>query len=217
MLSKALPLLALIYGASTKPQHLNKTLTDEECFHAAFPNYTTTIKNSSTFDIRIEHTGSIFNVGDWFDSGDVHTIKQGEVYKYNTTAKAMGEICEVVDVFDGDWCEGAMNKIGDMVRYLVVGFDGEQLFAAMNKMVVNVTTDDAPWEWSGCDNKTMKAVQDMNVEEFIYVDWDTSSVTEGSDFPEWSPKDKLLLSGTSSTIASIVTLFVSLLVSTRLF
>ena len=217
MLSKALPLLALIYGASTKPQHLNKTLTDEECFHAAFPNYTTTIKNSSTFDIRIEHTGSIFNVGDWFDSGDVYTIKQGEIYPFNTTAKAMGEICEVVDAFNGNWCEGAMKDIGDMVRYLVVGFDGENVMAAMNKMNVTVTKEGAPWIWSGCDNKTMKAVQDMSVEEFIYVDWDTSSVTEGSDFPEWSPKDKLLLSGTSSTIASIVTLLVSLIVSTRLF
>ena len=216
MLSKALPLLALVCAASALNFNA-KSEPDMECFNASFPDYNTTINNSSTFDIRIEHSGSIFNVGDWFDSGDVHTIKQGEVYKYNTTAKAMGEICEVVDVFDGDWCEGAMNKIGDMVRYLVVGFDGEQLFAAMNKMVVNVTTDGAPWEWSGCDNKTMKAVQDMNVEEFIYVDWDTSSVTEGSDFPEWSPKDKLLLSGASSTIASIVTLFVSLLVSTRLF
>ena len=110
-----------------------------------------------------------------------------------------------------------MKEIGDMVRHLVVGFDGENLYAAMNKMNVTVTKDDAPWIWSGCDNKTITAVQDMSVEEFIYVDWDTSSVTEGSDFPEWSPKDKLLLSGTSSTIASIVTLFVSLLVSTRLF
>ena len=216
MLSFALLILALICASSALNVD-NRNKTDEECFDDNFPQYNRTVNDSSSFDIRIEHSGSIFNVDDWFDSGDVHTIKQGEVYKYNTTAKAMGEICEVVDVFDGDWCEGAMNEIGDMVRYLVVGFDGEQLFAAMNKMVVNVTTDDAPWEWSGCDNKTMKAVQDMNVEEFIYVDWDTSSVTEGSDFPEWSPKDKLLLSGTSSTIASIVTLFVSLLVSTRLF
>ena len=216
MLSKALPLLALICAASALNFN-DKSEPDMECFNASFPDYNTTINNSSTFDIRIEHSGSIFNVGDWFDSGDVHTIKQGEVYKYNTTAKAMGEICEGVGVFDGDWCEGAMNKIGDMVRYLVVGFDGEQLFAAMNKMVVNVTTDDAPWEWSGCDNKTMKAVQDMSVEEFTYVDWNTSSVTGGSDFPDFSPKDKLLLSGASSIIASIVTLLVSLLVSTRLF
>ena len=217
MLSKALPLLALIYAASALNNETNTNLTDVECFHAAFPNYTTTINNANTFDIRIEHTGSIFNVGDWFDSGDVYTIKEGEIYPYNTTAKAMGEICEVVDAFNGHWCEGAMKEIGDMVRYLVVGFDGENLYAAMNRMNVTVTKDDAPWIWSGCENKTMKAVQDMSVEEFTYVDWNTSSVTEGSDFPEWSPKDKLLLSGTSSTIASIVTLFVSLLVSTRLF
>ena len=216
MLSFALPILALICASSAlKVDNRNKT--DEECFDDNFPQYNRTVNDSSSFDIRIEHSGSIFNVDDWFDSGDVHTIKQGEVYKYNTTAKAMGEICEVVDVFDGDWCEGAMNKIGDMVRYLVVGFDGENLYAAMNRMNVTVTKDDAPWIWSGCENKTMKAVQDMSVEEFTYVDWNTSSVTEGSDFPEWSPKDKLLLSGTSSTIASIVTLFVSLLVSTRLF
>ena len=216
MLSFALLILALIC-ASAALNVDNRNKTDEECFDDNFPQYNRTINDSSSFDIRIEHSGSIFNVDDWFDSGDVHTIKQGEVYKYNTTAKAMGEICEVVDVFDGDWCEGAMNKIGDMVRYLVVGFDGENLYAAMNRMNVTVTKDSAPWIWSGCDNKTMKAVQDMNVEEFTYVDWNTSSVTEGSDFPEWSPKDKLLLSGTSSTIASIVTLFVSLLVSTRLF
>ena len=216
MLSKALPLLALVCAASALNFNA-KSEPDMECFNASFPDYNTTIDNSSTFDIRIEHSGSIFNVGDWFDSGDVYTIKEGEIYPYNTTAKAMGEICEVVDAFNGHWCEGAMKDIGDMVRYLVVGFDGENVMAAMNKMNVTVTKDDAPWIWSGCDNKTMKAVQDMSVEEFTYVDWNTSSVTEGSDFPEWSPKDKLLLSGTSSTIASIVTLFVGLIVSTRLF
>merc|ERR1711990_56134 len=215
MLSKTLPLLVLVCAASAFNIDDNKK--DEECFNTSFPKYNRTIIESNTFDVRIEHSGSIFNVGDWFDSGDVYTIKEGEIYMYNTTAKAMGEICELVDAFDGDWCEGAMNEIGNVTRSLVVGFDGESLMAAMNKMVVTVTKEGAPWVWGNCTHMSMTAVQDMNVVEFTYVSWDTSSVTGGSDFPDWSPGDKLLLSGASSTITSIVTLFVSLLVSTRLF
>ena len=86
MLSLALPMLALISAASA----FN---VDYECFMDAFPDYKiTNIGSNSTFDIRIEHSGPLFNIGDWFDSGDVHTIKEGEVYTYNTTAKAMSEI-----------------------------------------------------------------------------------------------------------------------------
>ena len=88
MLSFALPILALICASSALNVD-NRNKTDEECFDDNFPQYNRTVNDSSSFDIRIEHSGSIFNVDDWFDSGDVHTIKQGEVYKYNTTAKAM--------------------------------------------------------------------------------------------------------------------------------
>ena len=215
MLSITLPLLALICGASAFNVE-DKDLTDYECFKAAFPNYNTTIDNSTTFDVRIEHSGSLFNVGDWFDNGIVHTIRKGEEYKYNTTAKAMSEICTMVDAFHGDWCEGAMNEIGEIQRFLVVGFDGDNLFASMNKMVVTVTTEGATKAWSGCESKTTTAVQDMNEEEFTYVQWDTSAVT--GDFPDWwSPEDKLFLSGASSTLVSIVTILVSVLATTRLF
>ena len=215
MLSITLPLLALICGASAFNVE-DKDLTDYECFKAAFPNYNTTIDNSTTFDVRIEHSGSLFNVGDWFDNGIVHTIQKGDVYKYNTTAKAMSEICEMVEAFHGDWCEGAMTEIGDIKRFLVVGFDGEKVLAAMNKMVVTVTTTGANSTWSGCESKTTTAVQDMNEEEFTYVQWDTSAVT--GDFPDWwSPEDKLFLSGASSTLVSIVTVLVSVLATTRLF
>ena len=217
MLSFALPILALICASSALNVD-NRNKTDEECFDDNFPQYNRTVNDSSSFDIRIEHSGSIFNVDDWFDSGDVHTIKQGEVYKYNTTAKAMSEICEAVEAFHGDWCEGAMTEIGDIKRFLVVGFDGENLLAAMNKMMVEVTTKNATFTWDGCKKIDTTAAQDMNEVEFTYVHWDTSALTDAGSFPDWwSPEDKLLLSGASSTIASIVTLFVSLLVSTRLF
>ena len=216
MLSKVLPLLALVYAASAFNVE-DKNKTDFECFKDAFPDYnTTTINNSSSFDVRIEHSGSLFNIGDWFDSGEVHTIKEGEVYMYNTTAKAMSEICEVVGAFDGDWCNGTMTEIGNIERFLVVGFDGNNLLAAMNKMMVNVTKTEATYGWDGCKTMDQTAAQDMNKVEFTYVHWDTSAVT--GDFPDWwSPEDKLLLSGASSTIASIVTLLVSLLATTRLF
>jgi len=212
MLSKTLPLLALFCGALALNEH-----KDVECFNSKFPDYNKTINHDSTFDIRIEHAGSILNIGDWFDNGEVYTIKQGEVYPYNTTAQAMSEICAAVDAFDGDWCEGAMSDIGNQQRFLVVGFDGEDLLAAMYKMEVNVTTTEATWEWKVCESKTNTAVQDMNELEFTYVHWDTSKVT--GDLPDWwSPEDKLYLSGASSAIASIVTLLVSLFISTsRLF
>ena len=109
-----------------------------------------------------------------------------------------------------------MNEIGEIQRFLVVGFDGDNLFASMNKMVVTVTTEGATKAWSGCESKTTTAVQDMNEEEFTYVQWDTSAVT--GDFPDWwSPEDKLFLSGASSTLVSIVTILVSVLATTRLF
>merc|ERR1719278_703853 len=111
-----------------------------------------------------------------------------------------------------------MTEIGDIKRFLVVGFDGENLLAAMNKMMVEVTTKNATFTWDGCKKIDTTAAQDMNEVEFTYVHWDTSALTDAGSFPDWwSPEDKLLLSGASSTIASIVTLFVSLLVSTRLF
>ena len=217
MLSFALPILALICASSALNVD-NRNKTDEECFDDNFPQYNRTVNDSSSFDIRIEHSGSIFNVDDWFDSGDVHNIKQGEVYKYNTTAKAMSEICEAVEAFHGDWCKGAMNQIGAIDRFLVVGFDGEDLFTAMNKMNVTVTKTGANFTWAGCSYMSMTAAQDMNEVDFTYVHWDTSALTDAGSFPNWwSPEDKLLLSGASSTIASIVTLFVSLIVSTRLF
>ena len=219
MLSKALSLFALVSAASAFNIGVDKNnMTDVECFDTNFPDYNKTISNSSTFDVRIEHSGSIFNVGDWFSSGDVHTIKQGEVYKYNTTAEAMSEICEVVGAFHGDWCNGTMTEIGDIKRFLVVGFDGENLLAAMNKMNVTVTKEGATYEWDGCTKMSMTAAQDMNEVEFTYVHWDTSALTDAGDFPDWwSPEDKLLLSGASSTIASIAPLLVSLIVTTSLF
>merc|ERR1719339_789632 len=149
MMSFSLPILALICAASAL-NFDDRNKIDEQCFNDNFPNYNRTVNDSSSFDIRIEHSGSIFNVDDWFNSGDVHTIKQGEVYKYNTTAKAMSEICEAVEAFHGDWCEGAMNEIGSIDRFLVVGFDGENIFAAMNKMNVTVTKTGATFTWDGC-------------------------------------------------------------------
>merc|ERR1711971_1276088 len=98
MLSKLLPLLALVCAASAFNAEYSEDL---KCFKEAFSDYNTntTNTNSTTFDVRIEHFGSLFNVGDWFDNGEVHTIQKGEVYKYNTTAKAMSEICTMVDAF----------------------------------------------------------------------------------------------------------------------
>ena len=192
-MSSAFLILALICGVPAA----RGISTDLQCFEVAFPNYNTTFSNS-TFDIRIEHSGPLFNIGDWFDQGDVHTIREGEIYMYNTTTKAMSEICEIVDAFHGDWCEGAMNEIGEIQRFLVVGFDGENLLAAMMRMVVTVTTDGATKIWSGCESKKTTAVQDMNVVEFAYIRWDTSAVT--GDFPDWwSPEDKLHVSGGSET------------------
>ena len=99
MLSKTLPLLVLVCAASAL--NIKDKNQDVECFHAAFPDYNTTIQ-TSTFDVRIEHSGPLFNIGSWFDSGDIHTIREGEIYMYNTTAGAMNEICEVVDAFYED-------------------------------------------------------------------------------------------------------------------
>ena len=201
MMSSVFFILALICGVPAA----RGISMDFECFQAAFPNYiyNTTIKNS-TFDIRIEHSGPLFDIGDWFDNGTVHTIREGEVYKYHTTAKAMSEICTMVDAFHGDWCEGAMNEIGEIQRFLVVGFDGENLLMAMNKMVVTVTETGASSKWSGCESKKMTAVQDMNAVEFTYIQWDTSAIT--GDFPEWwSPDGKLRVSGGSETTTTTTT------------
>ena len=110
-------------------------------------------------------------------------------------------------------CVCEMGAIGNIQSFLVVGFDGETLLMAMNKMMVTVTK---PGANHTC--MSMTAAQDMSKVEFKYVHWDTSALTDAGSFPNWwSPEDKLLLSGASSTIASIVTLLVSLLVSTRLF
>ena len=209
MLSIALPLLALICGAFAEGE-------DKKCFTDEFGSTLNITSNTtSSFDIRIEHSGSVFNVGDWFDSGDVHTINAGDIYEYNTTAKAMSEICTMVEAFHGDWCEGEMYEIGKIQRYLYVGFDGENLMLAMRKMNVTLTKDGATATWDKCFTMKQTADSSMNVVEITYVDWDTSAITDG--LPDWwNPEDKLLVSGSASTIVSIVTL-VSLIVATRVF
>ena len=211
MLFEALPvlLLALTCGASAWEE-------DKKCFTDTFGSTLNITSNTTSyFDIRIEHSGSVFNVGDWFDSGDVHTINAGEIYEYNTTAKAMSEICTMVDAFHGDWCEGEMDRIGDIQRFLYAGFDGENLMVGMRKMNVTLTKDGATTTWDKCFTMKQTADPSMNVVEITYVDWDTSAITDG--LPDWwNPEDKLLVSGSASTIVSIVTL-VSLIVATRVF
>ena len=88
-----------------------------------------------------------------------------------------------------------MGTIGNIQRFLVVGFDGETLLMAMTKMLVTVKKTGA--------NHTcmsMTAAQDMSKVEFTYVHWDTSAITDAGDLPDWwSPEDKILVSGGSGT------------------
>ena len=116
-----------------------------------------------------------------------------------------------------DWCEGEMYEIGKIQRYLYAGFDGENLMLAMAKVNVILTNseDGADAYWDKCFTYIYTADPSMNVVEITYVDWDTSAITDG--LPDWwNPEDKLLVSGSASTIVSIVTL-VSLIVATRVF
>ena len=211
MLFEALPvsLLALICGASAWEE-------DQKCFTDTFGSTLNITSNTTSyFDIRIEHSGSVFNIGDWFDDGDLHSIGAGEIYAYNTTAQDLTEICTMVEAFHGDWCEGEMDKIGDIQRFLYAGFDGEKLMVGMRKMTVKLTKENATASWDKCFTFSQTADPSMNVVEITYVDWDTSAITDG--LPDWwNPEDKLLVSGSASTIVSIVTL-VSLIVATRVF
>ena len=146
---------------------------------------------------------------------DWTSIAPGEIYAYNTTANDLNEICTMVDFFQGDWCDGVMYEIGKIQRYLYAGFDGENLMLAMAKMNVTLTKDGATTTWDKCFTMKQTADPSMNVVEITYVDWDTSAITDG--LPDWwNPEDKLLVSGSASTIVSIVTL-VSLIVATRVF
>merc|ERR1712156_438957 len=207
MFSLVLSVAVLICGASAAGE-------DKACFDNAYGGFT--VKNNtngSIFDIRIEHSGSFFNVDDWFDNGKVYKLTAGEVFKYNTTAKAMSEICGVIDGLNGDWGKGTMDKIGDIPRFLFAAFDGENLMLAMRKMNVTVTKDNATSAWDKCFTMKQTADPAMNVVKITYVDWDTEAVTEG--LPDiWSPTDNLMVSSAPATIISIATL--SALITTRL-
>ena len=189
---------------------------DQKCFTDTFGSTLNITSNTTSyFDIRIQHSDPVFNIGDWFDSGDLHTIGAGEIYAYNTTAQDLTEICTMVEAFHGDWCENLMYELGQIQRYLYAGFDGENLMLAMRKMNVTLTKDGATATWDKCFTLKQTADPSMNVVEITYVDWDTSAITDG--LPDWwNPEDKLLVSGSASTIVSIVTL-VSLIVATRVF
>ena len=206
MFSSALSVAVLICGAFAIEE-------DRKCFDNAYGGFT--VKNNtngSTFDIRIEHSGSFFNVDDWFDNGEVYKLKAGEVFAYNTTAKAMSEICGVIDGLNGDWCKGTMDEIGDIPRFLYAAYDGENLMLAMSKMDVTVTKDNATWMWDKCSTMKQTADPAMNVVKITYVDWDTEAVTDG--LPDiWSPTDNLMVSSAPATIISIATVFAFLITS----
>ena len=218
MLSFALTACALIFGASAVEQK------DYECFETEFitsGKYNVTNdgngNNGTTFDMRVEHDGSVFNVGDWFDNGEVYHIKVGQVFKYNTTAEAMSEICAMVDVFDDEWCENKMNEIGKVPRFLVAGYDGENLLLAMAKMAIMVDDNGATYEFADkCFTSTLTADPEMNVQRITYAEWDTTGLTDQANLPDWwSPKDELLVSSAPSTIISFLSLF-ALIVTNRL-
>merc|ERR1712156_321645 len=153
--------------------------------------------------MRVEHDGSVFNVGDWFDNGEVYPIKVGQVFKYNTTAEAMSE--------------NKMNEIGKVPRFLVAGYDGENLLLAMAKMVIKVDDNGATYEFADmCFTSTLTADPEMNVQRITYAEWDTTGLTDQANLPDWwSPKDELLVSSAPSTIISFFSLF-ALIVTTRL-
>merc|ERR1712002_180090 len=181
---------------------------DVECFNSGVTINHINKKGNKTFEVRIEHAGSLFDIADWFNNGDVFAINSTD-FKYNTTAKAMDEVCTAF----GEWCtdkiKTKLNTIGKIQRWLTIGYNGEEVYAGMALMNIILTKDSADYEWvrNNCTFFHQNASLDMTPMEFSYINWDTSGMPETIlENISWKPQDKLKVhGGVTGTLASFVT------------
>ena len=159
---------------------------------------------NATFDVRVEHSGSFLNFGDWFDGGDVLTFdvvngSKAMVKDFNTTAQDMDTICETIDndLFDNEWCQMLKGNLTSMERHLTIGYDGTTVYGAMRKMTVNVGNKDELFTWGNCTQIEQNAAADMSVMEFLYVTWDVTGMDD--NVPDWMTSDEKLLVSSAST------------------
>ena len=164
--------------------------------------------NSDTFEIRIEHGGAL--AADWFDSGV--TLDVGKDYKkYNTTAKAMEELCKVLP--HNTYCNDALAEIGKIPRFLTVAYDGEFVYGGMATMDITIAQNGTvSHKWGECLFMNQTAAKDMETFTFIYTKWDTSAIP---DFTGSIREDKLYVSQAGAMLTSWTTV-VALLVMAKI-
>merc|ERR1712112_692930 len=174
----------LIVTASTEPH------PDKKCFIDHVNNLAK--PTNETFEIRIEHAGSLFDIADWFNNGELYTINSTNL-DYDTTAKAMDEVCAA---FGDTWCtqsiKNQLYKIGNETRVLTVGYNGVEVYAGMAIMNITLTNTNATSSFVECLFIHQNASLTMNPMEFSYTNWDTSKM---NDNIPWKPQDKLFVHG----------------------
>merc|ERR1712179_116387 len=175
---------------------------DLKCFNDNI-HFNTSLANG-TFEVRIEHAGSIT---DWFDNGDVFPISVGKKLEYNTTAKSMDDLC----IGCSDDLKNQLKEIGKVPRYLYMGYDGVNVYGGMMEMIINVNSTTAKETWGECKFSKQTATPEMDMMTFTYIRW---YVDAGVVSLPWEPEDKLYVhGGGNSSIASCVTIVVFLFLS----
>merc|ERR1712059_9256 len=186
---------------------------DYDCFNNTYPDITS--KSNTTFEIRIEHAGDLLSVEDWFDNGEVLSIKAGEVIKKPTTSSSEGEVCSLYD----DWCKKAkesLEKIVNQTRTLTIGFDGIDIYVGMKTLNITLTNNTdkyATSKWDKCKTQKQKASDDMEPLKLVYINWD---ITAMPDIPQeiFEPVDKFFVhAGVDSIVASCFTILGLLIIS----
>ena len=190
---------------------------DKKCWNDKTEWQNRNAKKNATFDVRVEHSGSLLNFGDWFDEGDVLTFEvvngsAAMVKDFNITAQDMDTICDTIDI---DWCETLKANLTSMVRHLTIGFDGESVYGAMKKLTVNVGNKTDLFTWGDCTQIEQNAAADMSVMEFLYVTWDITGMDD--KVPDWMTSDEKLLVSSASTNAFTIATLLTFLAATRLF
>ena len=183
---------------------------DEDFDFKCFQNKThvMTNSNSDTFEIRIEHGGAL--AADWFDSGVTLDVGKDAV-KYNTTAKAMEELCKVLP--ENKYCSDALADIGKIPRFLTVAYDGESVYGGMATMDITIAQDGkVTHKWGECIFMNQTAAKDMEKFTFTYTKWDTSAIP---DFTGSIREDKLYVSQAAPVLTSWTTV-VALLVMAKI-
>merc|ERR1711935_1021340 len=167
---------------------------DKKCWNDKTEWQNRNAKKNATFDVRVEHSGSLLNLGDWFDEGDVLTFEvvngsAAMVKDFNITAQDMDTICDTIDI------------------------DGESVYGAMKKLTVNVGNKTDLFTWGDCTQIEQNAAADMSVMEFLYVTWDITGMDD--KVPDWMTSDEKLLVSSASTNAFTIATLLTFLAATR--